>query len=248
LKKNIALIGITALSVCSATIALQTNANASTKYRSTPAITRGSWNPKWVVTPTLSSKNFYVYSKSVKINGHSYKLKYAKKTSSSHYTLNLKKHKAVKIAYKVKNVENRKNVKTLSVKVDLGSTGYDGLFYKGNLYRYPYKDTNFIQLDSKYKNGLPSDYIIITGKTLPNATVYSDVEKNDNGTVAHSDGHFTLRIERQINSGNKTITITSERKSAKTVKMTLKVIGESAGNYNDYSDDDEASEQAELAE
>lgn len=233
------LILTTLLSLSWGTIILTTSqqAEASRTYKTTPTVTRGFWNAKWIITPTLSSNSdLYVYRRSVNINKHVYKLSYAKKTSKNHFIFHLKKHKPVQVFYKIRTVGNRKDVKTVSLRVDSTNSGYDGLFYKGNLWNRPYKDTNFLTFDADYNNGLPFDYIRITGKTLPNATV---TFSNGGETVAHKDGTFTLSIHRQgkLMIG-KSVTVTSTRLSAKRVYQKLTVTTDPDGDDYDQSDYD----------
>lgn len=236
MKNRILIIGLIALSTGLMLSTNHSEASASAKYHTSPSITRGNWTPKWVITPTLSSKNLKVSKKSVKLNGHSYKVLYVEKSSKNSFTFHLKKHKAVKLFYKIRKVGNRKNVKTLSVKTDLSTTGYNGFFYKGNLWKYPYKDTNFITFDSEYNNGLPFDYVRITGKTLPNANVYSS---NGADTMARKDGSFTLNIRRpgKLMIGN-SITVYSKRSSAKKVSKQLVIATDPDGDDYDQSDYD----------
>ncbi|MGR6794245.1 hypothetical protein [Levilactobacillus brevis] len=235
--RKIISLAVLALSIGITSLTTQTTANAAKRYNSAPSITRGDWTIKWG-DGLFNSSGVQIYSKSVKIKKHSYKFSYVKKTSKNHFTFYLKNGQHMKVAYKTRVVGNRKDVKTIGITIGTPPTGYsyDGLFYKGYLQRYPYKDTNFITLDNDYDNGLPFDYIIITGKTLPGATVNFS---NGGSAIARKDGKFTIRINRQgkLMMGN-TVTVSSSRKSAATVSKDLSVTTDPDGGDYDQSDYD----------
>jgi len=206
---------------------------ASTTYKTTPSVTRGTWHPKWVTTRKLPDSKIHVYSKKINLGSNSYTLRYAKKTSFKHYTFYLNKHKPVKVFYSSRIVGNRKSVKTLSIKVNTSTSGYDGLFYMGNLLKYPFKDTNFIKLDPIYQLGLPFDYYEITGKTLPGATLSLSSGED---TQAYKDGTFTLKIKPQgLLAIGETVTLTSKRSSAKTIQQILAVTPDPDDDHYDRS-------------
>lgn len=186
------------------------SANASVRYRSTPKVLRGHWNIRWT-DGGLGSTDMGISKRSVRVSHHSHALNYVVKSSKGHYKFYFKNEQPIKVAYKLRNIGSHKEVKSIGVTVGPSGHGYDAMYYKGNLNRYPSRqNTNFIKLDEEHENGIFDNDTTIYGYTKP----YAEVSIGGyTSTQADKSGHFVLKLngtaDENANS-NGTITITSK--------------------------------------
>ncbi len=67
---------LTLFTVSSLSTFTSMSVNASTRHKTTPSVTRGTWNPKWVTTGKLPDSKIQIYSKDINLGSHSYRLRY----------------------------------------------------------------------------------------------------------------------------------------------------------------------------